>query len=524
MKSKTFLLIVTFASLSYQAHSQQTFQKTFDYFSDLMRFNSIVALPTGEFIVAGGSIATNNNRDAWIVKFDANGDTLWTSSFGDSIGTSNSSRFNGLSLTPNGGYFAAGFSAGFGNGFDYYLVKTDSNGDSLWTRSINDPMNSVDYCHATLFSSDGYLMTFGYRGGFEGDFYLSKNDTSGNIVWTKGYSIPGDHDFGYSIAQSNDFGYLLSGSTESTTNTNILLIKTDSAGNVVWSKTYGGLGVDESHKVIITQDDNIIVGGTTESFGAGYKDILLIKIDNLGDTLWTKTYGTSALDQLYSVAETQDNGFIITGASYNSTVGKTQLVLIKADSIGNLIWSKHYGNNSYNIEGRDVAITTDGGFVVCGNLNGAGYIIKTDASGVSGCNEMIYLLNQNFAPLNANPVTINVASGSILRKPPSTIVRGGQITNFCFTTNVTENISNQEFNIFPNLVQDIITMNINSENPIDILIELFDSEGRKIRMLYEGSVNNKSFSTTFNSTNISPGIYFIKCSKGLNSVKRFVKY
>ena len=208
-----------------------------------------------------------------------------------------------------------------------------------------------------------------------------------NPLWTQTFG-GAEWDCGCSVQQTNDGGYIVAGHTDSwgAGGVDVLLIKTDARGNDVWQRTFGGGGIDEGHSVQQTSDGGYIVAGHTESYGAGSYDVYLIKTDADGDSLWTRTFGGSSLDQGFSVRQTSDGGYIITGYTYSLGAGICDVYLIKTDGEGNEEWQRTFGGINYD-RGECVQQTSEGGYVVTG-IYGTGwfydvYLIKTDADGDS---------------------------------------------------------------------------------------------------------------------------------------------
>jgi len=177
----------------------------------------------------GGYIITGNRYGGvYLIKTNANGDTIWTKTFG---GTG-----NGYSVrqTSDGGYIIAGYTSSFGaGGYDVYLIKTNANGDTIWTKTFGGTGNDCGYSvQQTLdggYIIAGYTSSFG-AGGY--DVYLIKTDANGNAVWTKTFG-GNDNDYGRSVQQTSDGGYIITGYTASfgAGGSDVYLIKTDANGN-----------------------------------------------------------------------------------------------------------------------------------------------------------------------------------------------------------------------------------------------------------------------------------------------------
>ncbi len=153
------------------------------------------------------------------------------------------------------------------------------------------------------------------------------------ITFAKTYGVRG-WDVAYSVRQTSDGGYILVGRTAG----DVLLIKTDAKGNIQWAKTYGGKDDDFAYSVQQTSDGGYIVAGYTASFGAGERNIFLIKTDAKGNIQWAKTYGeTDILDSgIPSVQQTSDGGYILVSTTISFGAGGADIFLIKTDARGNI--------------------------------------------------------------------------------------------------------------------------------------------------------------------------------------------
>jgi hypothetical protein len=150
--------------------------------------------------------------------------------------------------------------------------------------------------------------------------------------------------------------------------------------DTLWTKTFGGTGYDEGHCVQQTDDGGFIIVGSTASLGTGDNDIWLLKTNTLGDTFWTKTYGDSGHDEGYSVQQTNDGGYILTGGKNIREYIDGDLWIIKTSPLGDTLWTKTYGTSDFDV-GYSIKQTTDGGYIISGSMSGKVCLIKTNESG-----------------------------------------------------------------------------------------------------------------------------------------------
>ena len=149
---------------------------------------------------------------------------------------------------------------------------------------------------------------------------------------------------GYACLETAANEFLLVGSTFSygAGDYDIYLIKTDSAGTEIWSRTFGGTGIEYGFDITATSDGGFVLVGSTTSYGNGGRDIYLVKIDGSGEEVWSQTFGGTEDDIGFSVRSTSDDGFIICGSTNSYGTGGNVYV-IKTDSLGDSLWSKNYG-------------------------------------------------------------------------------------------------------------------------------------------------------------------------------------
>jgi len=197
---------------------------------------------------------------------------------------------------------------------------------------------------------------------FSSQIYTQIPDT----VWTKTFGGPLS-DVGNSVKQTSDGGFIVAATTSSfgAGGQDIYLIKTDENGNTLWTKTFGGTGNDRASNVEQTYDNGYAVFGTTNSYGNGGDDFLLWKTDSLGNTEWYETYGGTTDERAYEGHQLFDNNYIIAGDSVGQNNNGW---LVKTDADGNFIWGVTISSSTSGIHyhGRSVQQTDDSGYVFCG--------------------------------------------------------------------------------------------------------------------------------------------------------------
>lgn len=335
------------------------------------------------YIVAGSTSSHGTGSlDVWLIKTDPNGDTLWTRTYG---GTE-PDYANSVQQTSDGGYILTGSTESYGMGRnDVWLLRVDANGDTLWTKTFGK--SERDWGNSVRQTSDGgYIITgsidYSYLGS--GDLWLIKTDTLGNTLWTKIYGGTNPQD-GQSVQQTTDGGYIIGGNT-ATLDTNgfdydIWVLKTDSKGDTIWTKTFEVTRRDRCSAVEQTADGGYVIAGTTDSYDVGRADVFLIKTDSNGDIFWTKTFGGEYFDWGNSVQQTSDGGYIIAGQTYSYGAGSIDVWLIRTNGKGELLWTKTFGGSDADY-GESVRQTSDGGYIIIGETESSDgdvdiWLIKT---------------------------------------------------------------------------------------------------------------------------------------------------
>jgi hypothetical protein len=195
-------------------------------------------------------------------------------------------------------------------------------------------------------------------------------------------------DAGVSLIQTSDGGYAIAGYTESfgAGEKDVYVVKLDANGNLQWTKTIGGPESEEGNSLIQTSDGGYAITGYTRSFGAGEWDVYVVKLDANGNLQWTKTIGGKGWDVGNSLIQTSDGGYAITGLTQSFGAGGADVYVVKLDASGNLQWTKTFGGKNDD-GGISLVQTSDGDYAIAGSTRsfGAGeadvYVVKLDANG-----------------------------------------------------------------------------------------------------------------------------------------------
>jgi len=237
-----------------------------------------------------------------------------------------------------GGYVIAGYTLSFGAGRkDVYLVRLNQTGETLWTRTYGGALEDCSY--DVRETRDSGFVVVGYRDGPSG--------------WTKG---------------------------------DLWVIRTDALGETLWTRTFGGAGQEFASSVIPLADGGFAVAGQTASFGSGGYDAWLLRLDALGDTLWTRRWGGTQDDVVYELAPAAAGGWLLAGYADGTppwTPG--DLWLARVDSAGDTLWTRRWGGSGPDV--ASAALATGDGWLAAGSTGAAGaedlWFVRTDAGGDS---------------------------------------------------------------------------------------------------------------------------------------------
>lgn len=499
-------LFITCLSFVIQAECQTYFQKVMGGNADDSP-KSIQQTSDGGYAIVGNSTSYGaGGSDAYFLKLDSLGNIEWTRTYGRAT----SEGASKVCQTRDGGYLIAGIY--FDEFGDVYLIRTNTFGDTLWTKVLGSSLSvfnsDVAYCAQQL--SDGGFIIGGYSDvgspTFD-DALLMKIDSLGNIIWSKTYGSPGSS-IAFSLEQTYDGGFILAGHIYYGNELDMYLVKTNANGDTLWTRNFGGPDRDVAYCVTQTPDSGFLVLGYTLSFGAGYWDIYLVKTDHNGNLQWSKTYGTANGEKGFSISKLSDGNFMLTSC-LNGSIG-----LLKIDSNGDTLWSKCY-SLAYYFESTPISMnsTTDGGAIMTActpGINKDILIVKTDSLGNSGCREY-------FIPLTiSNPSTVITSSTSRITSGlityydlPTIVASGGAPTVDCLYVGSGEDIHKNLFEMYPIPCNGKLTIRLN-ETTGNSCIEIFNILGQTVYR----KIINQNLENSFDLSSLCSGIYFVKVQTG----------
>ena len=368
-------------------HAQNTWIKTYGG-TETDRAYDVKQTADGGYIIAGGTASFGKGiTDVYLIRSDANGDTLWTRAYGGSKGESGKS----VQQMADGGYIVAGSTSSFAapGRTRIYVIRTDALGDTIWTRTYGGA-----WFFSLLKEADGGFLLMG---GNDKYTLLKRTDANGDTLWTK--AIP--EIFGTAIAHTSDGNYILACVKGKYTNIPTVM-KVDASGNPSWIKECNWSKLSKydylnGYSIQETTDGGFIFTGSMQRY-TDRSYACLIKTSSTGDTLWTRLCGAPEdFTMGFYAIQTSEGEYLICGSNIpGGRYGDTQryVYLIKTDASGNQVWDRRHAASQISY-GRAVQQTEDGGYVVTGYMVIEGQwldvcLIKTDESGlVTGVNDYV---------------------------------------------------------------------------------------------------------------------------------------
>jgi len=463
-------------------------------------------------------------------------------------GGSSSDEAYEIQETSDGGYVLVGNTkssdgdVGVNNGGqDIWIGKLDINGNLEWKRSFGG--SDLDSASDVIQTNDGgYIIAASSKstdfdvGGNKGatDSWVLKLDRNGNLEWENNYGGSGD-DTGTSIIQLADGTYILAGTADDNDgdvrgtngNRDIWILKLDALGNIIWHKSYGGDQLDLVAVIRQTSDGGFIVGGDSFSNNFdvggnnGIRDFWILKLNSAGDLIWENNYGGPESEQITSIQQTRDGGYVFAGFVSTSS-NKSDYSLVKVDSNGNVQWTRTYGGTDHDIA-TSIYQTNDNGFVVGGYTKSDDGDVEGNTGGTSS-----WTLKLNSIGNIEWQVIDGGTNGDTCRELKATrdggyVIAGSSGLDFWILKYAPLSVSIEEmnidpqFSISPNPSQGRILIDSKDiTGPVGV--QVFDIMGQCIY-----KKDNVSIPITLE--NISPGHYFILLnSENRSYSQEFISY
>jgi len=360
---------ILFISLSFTQAPDTLWTKSYGGTNSDWAESSDCTLDNGYIVVGTTYSFGNGNCNVYILKINSFGDTLWTRTFGGDSFDDGRDIYH----TSDSNYIIVGGTHSYGNGDQINLIKIDQGGNSIWQKRIGGSLDERGYSVRQTFDN-GYIISGFTVSSNNPTLYIVKTNSVGDTIWTRTYG-PGK---GYAIQQTIDSGYIIAGPG---------IIKIDSAGSGQW--IYNCIG-GEFFSIQQTQDSGYIAVG----YIGGYpEDVHLVKLSANGDSVWGKRYGGSIDDRGLDVKQSLDGGYIISG--YSHSFG-SHVYLIKTHSNGDTVWTTTIGNSSFD-DGTTILQNPDRGYFIAGFNNDFGdvYLIKTRPDTLSIIENAIHSIKNN---------------------------------------------------------------------------------------------------------------------------------
>lgn len=457
---KSHLVLITIALLSNRAIAQapDTLWTRIFGGSDTDIGNCVRQTSDSGYIIVGWTESFGNiNGDIYLIKTDCSGDTLWTKTYS---GIYSAKGFS-VQQTSDIGYIITGSTYVGGGAENVYLIKTDSLGDTLWTRTYSaGTIYNWGYSVQTT-ADGGYIIVGGAQGsgGFDDqDVLLIKTDSLGNELWIKKYGSSSDAEDGRDVCQTSDKGYIVVGWTTFPGPYTLYVVKIDSLGNVLWERMYTSIGCAAGWSILKNYLGNYIIGGSIVP-----EDVLLMEIDPSGTMLWKQTYGGIDQDVGYCVVQTSDSGYVISGC-YSYYAPEGYVYVVKTNQFGDTVWTKVCDQMP---SGRGYYIQ---------QCNDGSYIIVGITLGGTAANIYLIKLDMDFAGIKEN----EAKETSFLLKP------------------------------YPNPFNTKITIFYTVPYYSNIMLNIYDLSGRCIRTLLNGEKPVGNYTINLNAKDLSSGIYFVE--------------
>ncbi|MFH1196335.1 MAG: DJ-1/PfpI family protein [bacterium] len=471
-------------------------------------------------------ITSNDWRSGNIPKFSA--DDVISKTYGGTF----SDGGRAVCETEDGGFVIAGYTLSQGQGYaDVLIIKTDADGNQLWTKTFggagSDYANSITECDDGGFVVAGFTTSFGAG---DDDVYLIKTDANGNEIWQKYYGGTGSEQAN-KIIETSTGNYLIAGFTESfgKGQDDVYIIYTDSNGDTLWTKTKGDDKSQFAKDIIETNDGNFLIVGSTGVFnsqGWGNRDVYLFEMDDAGNCNFTKNYGESSYQNWgNSICPADEGNYMIVGDADITSQNLYDVYVMKTTPNETMKWNKRFGEGTFYDYGASVLKRDDDNYIVCGTtksastnnniyvlgINGSGNVIKKQIikdSKSEWASEGILTKDKKFVVITGHTNSIGAGAFDVLfiKIPIELLLTGIQDSdspelNFKLMQNYPNPFNPNTNIVFSLSAGDFISLNV------------YDSLGRIVRNILNEYMPAGEHRVNFDASYLVSGVYFYKLSK-----------
>ncbi len=513
-------LLLSFSLLVDLAFGQNQFQHIYGGVNH-ERGQTLLETYNNRYLLNGATTSYGQgSADAIMIKTDNAAQILWSKVYG--LSDFDNSEF--AIEAPDGGYVGVGRSiVAIGSGTtDAWIFKTDSDGVLQWSKSYGNNGVNDGFVHA-INSIGGFTFVGNTRsiGSGSDDVFLVHTDLNGDTIFTRSYGSP-ELEIGIGVIQTTNGDYVICGRQVTFTNgipeSDGLILRTNNNGDLLWSKLYGDSLWEEFQSIREMPNGDLVVAGSTVSFGAGDYDILVVRTDANGQLISDYAYGGPKTDAAYNLIVNPDLSMVMSGYSEGFGYGhrtngddSTNVFLLKVQEDGTFDWMMTYGDGLQD-EAYRSAKTSDGGYMISGYTTNYTpqdstqmLFVKTDPNGLSGCHEL------PVTPVFSSVVIPDTLAGFI----QSSGVNVSNVNSIelavtpvnndaCLFATVNENEQLKNISVFPNPFDNQITIDFKNNQVSNFSVS--DIQGRIL--VFKNLSNENNF--TINTSLFESGIYFLR--------------
>ena len=338
----------------------------------------------------------NTENGISILNISKIGAYIWRKDFNGGV----NGNASGITQTSDGSLFICGETsrnhATTGTQLDILVVKTTAEGDTIWTKTYGG--TEKDYGTNVIATSDGNLLVSGdtesFGAGSYGDIYLLKINLDGDTLWTRSYPNL-DQEIPYHLLETQNGDYLVTGVDQGAVPSQVYLLKVRADGTKVWEKKIGNEGWRWGYSTIELSNGDLLTCGDYIGGNLEYAQVLLIKTNRFGNVIWEKTFGQPKVQEWgYSIKQNMDDTFTITGFSvdiYESyqlpgmpvgfTSSQYDIILLKVHANGNQLWMRDFGGAEFVDKGYNLLKDSNDDNIITGNYGETFFMTRTDADG-----------------------------------------------------------------------------------------------------------------------------------------------